>query len=168
MTQTTTRKANPGKAGFLLLMLTMATALFAMGAAHSHDKGPGGKRGGGIEARVEHMMDKVGASDEQRTQIRAVMDGQRDKFREVHDRMRSARKALHELDPLQSGYDGEVQRLAGEIGQASSDMTVLMADGRKQIWQVLNEEQRAKAAKLKDERREKFRERRMEREPAED
>ncbi|GEM_PF-3027553 len=153
---------------WLLVLGAVLLAIFYMGSAQSHGKGFDGKRGhGGMQARMEKMMDEVGVSDEQRTQIRDVMERQHEKFKDVHLQMRTARKSLHQLDPLDGGYDAEVQRLAGEVAENSRQMTVLMADGRKQVWQILNEEQRAKAEQLKEDRRQKFRERRLERQGAE-
>lgn len=129
---------------WLLLLTAVVMAIGFMGKAY----GFGGHRGHNIEAKIERMMDKVDVSDAQRDQIRGVLDAQRPQFRAQRDKMKATRMALMRLDPQTADYDAEVNRLAAEVAQGSQELVMLMASGRKQIWQVLTETQRAKASEM--------------------
>ena len=149
----TTLQTRKGLGPLVLFVIAgiVAAAFMYAGAAHSFP----GKRHGGIEARIEKLMDRLDVNDEQREQIRSIMDTQRPAYRGLHDRMKENRQAFRKLDPTASSYDAEVQQLADTVAQQSKELMVLIADGRKQIWQVLTESQREQATALWQEHRER-------------
>jgi len=78
-------------------------------------------------ARIESMIEQLDLTDEQRTKVRAVLDGVRDEFRKTGDEMRATRRALRAEMDKDSLDEKVVQALAEKQGSLKAQMIVLRA-----------------------------------------
>lgn len=135
------------------LLVAASALLVAQAGPRGHGHGFGGHH-------MQRMMDEVGVSDLQREQITAVIDASKPQFKTLFKSMREGRKALKDVDPLNADYDSTVANQAEALAGVTREMVTLRAQVRKDIWQILDAEQRVKAEALKQERRERWREKR--------
>jgi protein CpxP len=122
--------------------------------------GPGGF--GGPMA----MLRQLDLSEEQRTQVRQIMDGHRDELRAVGERVRAAHQAQNDAVTAAQFDEQAVRSKAAELAAVEADAAVLQAKLHSEVFAVLTPEQQAKAAELKAQREarmQQFRERARER-----
>ena len=154
------------------LMAVATLAVVATGAIGSAWAGPGeheGPRPGfGAPGMSQGMLEKVGASAEQRSQIDAIMAGarndlraQREEGRELHEKMRSL---FTQPTVDDAAIEGVRQKMLAQHDAASRRMTQAMVEASR----VLTVEQRQKMASLMSARssdRAKLRDRHDRRDP---
>ena len=115
---------------------------------HGHGWGHGGPMAG---------LRGLDLTESQRNQIRALFEDASN--RKTHQRLDEARRALREA--VESGGDeGTLRQLADDVGNAEGDAAVARLQIQKQVRQILTEKQREELARLKEERGQKFEERR--------
>jgi len=100
-----------------------------------------GGQGRGM-ARLEAAIDQLDLTDEQRTQVRSIIDGARNDFRKTADEMRANRKALRSEMQKDAVDEKAVKALADKKGALVAQMTVLRASIHNQVSAVLTPEQR--------------------------
>jgi periplasmic protein CpxP/Spy len=126
--------------------------------------GPGFGRGGFGGPMA--MLRQLDLTEEQRTQVRQVMDGHRDELRAIGERLAAAHKAQHEAVTAATLDEQAVRAKSADLAQVMADAAVLRARVHSEVFAVLTPEQQAKAAELKTQRearREQIRERVRER-----
>ena len=141
----------------IALIIVLALAAFSTAAFGSpHDSHRSGRHGDSMFGdtmkmvhRLERAADKVGISDEQMDQILAVVDDNRESFREIRRAMRDNRKALAESIHAEDYDAAKIAQLADVHGQLASQMIVQGAEVRSNIRSLLSAEQREKIADLK-------------------
>lgn len=140
--------------------------MMGMGSiGHHAAKGPGGPGGGApITGRMlERMLDQVGATPEQRTQIRAIADAAAADLQAQRDAGRALREQLTQLfaQPTVDANAVEAQRqtMLQHRDQVSRRMTQAMLD----VSRVLTPEQRAQWAERMGQRRQMMQRHRHER-----
>jgi periplasmic protein CpxP/Spy len=136
-------------------------------------RGPGGPGGsgrffggpGGFGGPMA-MLRQLDLSEEQRTQVRQIMDGHRDELRAVGERVRAAHQAQNDAVTAAQFDEQAVRSKAAELAAVEADAAVLQAKLHSEVFAVLTPEQQAKAAELKAQRQarmQQFRERARER-----
>ena len=148
----------------LAAALTLTLALGAAPlSARGHGPGglsPMGKAHGGMVQRLTRMLHQLDLSDEQREQVRTILEAARPEFRAHMEAIRSARQELRNLDPA-TFDEAKVRTLARAQADRMVELAVLGQKVRAQVWAVLTPEQREKAAEARaraEERRRRFRE----------
>jgi len=107
----------------------------------------GGHKGiAGLE-RLEARLERVNLSDEQRAQVRAVIDAARPGFRKVADSLRAHRKEMRGVMRSDAYDEGAVRRVADRQGELVAEMIVLRSKVKSQVAAVLTEEQRQELRK---------------------
>lgn len=106
-------------------------------------RGPGGHRGAG--AGLMRMARELDLTQEQRMKMRELNEASRPKMEELRSQMRVQRQKLRDADPGAKGYDAAVASAAKRIGELTAQLTQQRAEQRRQAWQLLTPEQRAKA-----------------------
>lgn len=141
-----------------LLATTLAgaagPALAACGPyRHGPGAGPGFREGGGPGGRLERMAAELGLTQEQKSQIGALLQAERDqagplfeKLRETRGQLRAAARADN-FD--EAGFRALVQTAAG----LKADLAVSRVKTRQQIDGILTAEQREQGRKLRAEHR---------------
>ena len=111
-------------------------------------RGPGGPRGGGLP-----MFRDLNLSDDQKAQIKKIMDTEAANTKELHDKL----KALHdsEPEPFATTFDEAAVRATAEA-RAKIDVELQVSHARtmSQVASILTAEQRQQLAS----RRQQFRE----------
>lgn len=108
----------------------------------------GGRVDGPGRRGVEWMMRmsrELDFTPEQRTKMRGLMEASRPKMDELRGQLRAQRLKLREADPNAKGYDALVASTSKRIGELSAQREQQRAQLRRQVWQLLTPEQRAKA-----------------------
>jgi protein CpxP len=118
-----------------------------------------GARGMGVAGLPLRQLD---LTDEQRQQVRGILEARRDDFRSVGERLRTAARAQQEAVRRVPVDETEVRARASELATAQADMAVLRARVHEQVYQVLTPDQQTKLQTLRAER-EKRRAERLER-----
>lgn len=114
--------------------------------AHGHDRHCGdGPRAGHMQrhhdpqARLEHMIERVGLSTEQRGAVRAIFARHEPEMKALRAKARESRRQLAELGP---GDEAKIQPLAEAQGKTQTELAVLRTQIRIEIDAVLTPEQR--------------------------
>jgi len=120
-------------------------------------RGPRALRG--PRMRGAHRMGVAGIplrqldlTEEQRQQVRSILQARRDDFQAVGQRLRAAARAQHEAIRRVPVDENEVRARANELAAAQADMAVLRARVHEQVYQVLTPEQQTKLQSLRAER----------------
>jgi periplasmic protein CpxP/Spy len=110
-----------------------------------------GRGHGDFAPRVFARMAKaLDLSDDQKSQIKAVLKAH---AAEIEAQMRSssaARRALHQAVLAQPSDEAAIRAAARELGQVQGDGAVLFARVRTEIQPILTEEQRGKLQQLRE------------------
>jgi protein CpxP len=123
--------------------------------------GPGGFGRGGFGGPMA-MLRQLDLTDDQRAQVRQVMDSHRDELRAIGERVRAAHRAQRDAVTAAQFDEQAVRTRAAELAAAEADAAVLHAKVHSEVFAVLTPEQQAKAAELKAQREaraQQFRER---------
>ena len=116
------------------------------------------QRGGfGGPMRVLRQLD---LSDEQRAQVRQVLESHREELRAVGQKLRAARRAQAEAATAAQFDEQAVRTRAAELAAVSADAAVLRARVHSEVFAVLTPDQQAKAAQLKAQREARVQQRR--------
>jgi Spy/CpxP family protein refolding chaperone len=160
------------RAGVAVVVAACSIGAVAMGVVYAQQpqNGPGGRRmgaGGAAEMGRGVMMLRRGLAqlnltDEQKTQVKGILQGHKEQMHSYATAAREARRALG--DAIASDADEPTIRAkAGDLAKVQADVAVLGAKVRKEIFAVLTPDQQAKAKQLRLEavgRMDRFMERR--------
>ncbi len=117
-----------------------------------HKMGPGHKQGG-RGFNVERMANKLDLTDDQSTQIKAIVEQSKQQMSDQHDKMQENRKQLRALMQQSPLNEAEVRKIADTQGDLKADMIVLRAQQHATIHAVLTDEQRAQWKETRGNRR---------------
>jgi len=154
------------------ILLTTSLALGGYGVANAsadhqgkheyqgkHCKhGKYGKKDG--EARLERMKAKLGLSEKQVTQIRAIKDKHRPGKMALRGKMKETRMQLRAAMHADQIDKAKVKQLAQQMGSLKVEKIMLKADMRSEVNKVLTAEQRAKKKEIHKGRHDRHREHR--------
>ncbi len=136
----------------LLLSIPAGSALFAHPGDDTVQQAPpppppGGPMGlGGFSPR---LLERLGLTDDQKTQISALLDTLRTDTQSIHDELMQAHDSIRAAVESSTYDDGEVVAQAVIVGQAMAELTVRRARTEWSIYQLLTTEQRTKLAELR-------------------
>ena len=112
--------------------------------------GPGGfGRGGGGPLAMLRQLD---LSEDQRAQVKQVMDSHRAELQAIGEKLRAAHKAQQDAVTAAQFDEQAVRTQAAELATLTADAAVLQAKVHSEVFAVLTPEQQAKAAELKVQR----------------
>ncbi len=110
----------------------------------------------GHHDRSELMAEKLGLSDEQKTQMKKIHEGSKEEREALHKEMKAVYKAMKAamLDPNTSDSDLRAQRKAMQSMMAKK--SDLKFEKMLAVRKILTTEQRAKFLEMKNKRKHKF------------
>jgi Spy/CpxP family protein refolding chaperone len=123
---------------------------------HGSPGGPG--RAGAVELEEERggpmgwgsrfgiPLGRLGLTDAQREQVRAVMQSHGAELKALADRAFAAHEALHAAIAADPVDEGTIRARSGDVAAVQADEAVTRARIRAEVFQVLTPEQRAKAS----------------------
>ncbi|MDX2412460.1 MAG: Spy/CpxP family protein refolding chaperone [Woeseiaceae bacterium] len=148
---------NTRKAGLLAFVTVAMLATIAYAGGNDGRPGPG-RHGGGPGfgmpdpgMMIGRMAEHLDLDDVQRESVKNIMEAAKPELKALREQFSSNREALQALD----AGDPEVQNIAISNGQLATEGTLLFSRIRGEIHAVLTDEQLAKAAELKDQRKER-------------
>jgi periplasmic protein CpxP/Spy len=127
--------------------------------------GPGGFGRGGFGGPMA-VLRQLDLTEEQRAQVRQVMENHRAELRASGERVMAAHRAQNDAVTAAQFDEQLVRTKAAELAAVEADAAVLQAKVHSEVFAVLTPEQQAKAAELKAQRQarmQQFRERARER-----
>lgn len=141
--------------------LTVLTAapVIAKPGGHGHQGEHHGER---QAKRMGKMLDAVGASEQQKADIKQVYSDRKAGLKDLKEQSKALRKEAKTLDPRAADYDQQVGSLATRKGQLVEAKTLWKSETRKQVALILTADQVAQMKELREERGEMRRERRRE------
>lgn len=137
-------------AGIALLLAAAAP----MVSAQNTNGAPGpfmgrGMRGGPPPGGPAGLpLGRLGLSDQQRGQVRSIMDGHRDDQQAIGDRLRQAHDALEHAVQAGTFDEGAVRQAAMTLGEVETDAAVLRARIFSEVFQILTPEQQSQLRDL--------------------
>ena len=105
--------------------------------------------GGGVLplAMIRRGLAQLDLSQEQKAQIRGIIEQHRQEFQALSQRAVPGRRAL--ADAVSSGDEGIIRQRVSELSAVQLDEALLAAKVRADVFKVLTPEQREKAAALR-------------------
>lgn len=100
---------------------------------------------------IGRMAEHLDLDDVQRESVKNIVDAAKPEMKALREQFSANHEALQALD----AGDPEVQNIAISNGQLATEGTLLFARIRGEIHAVLTDEQLAKAAELKEQRKER-------------
>jgi periplasmic protein CpxP/Spy len=133
-----------GSARFMIVSaLLLAVGLAGAKAFAGGDDGDG--RPGFAGRRIEKILDRVGATPEQRTSVKAIWDGLRPQLRGLHQQTASVRKQMLAALAAPTIDTAAVERLRQQMMGFAEKKSALMTQGIVRTAQVLTPDQRKQA-----------------------
>jgi Spy/CpxP family protein refolding chaperone len=137
------------------VVATMAIGAVAMGAVYAQQPTGGqGAQAGAAAPMGRRMMAlrrglaQLNLTDEQKAQVKSIVQGHKDEMQAAGTQVRDARRALG--DAIANDADEQtIRTAAGNLGKVQGDMAVLGAKLHKQIFSVLTPDQQAKAKAMR-------------------
>ena len=145
-------------------LLAAGTFLTVRGAALAGEPHP-------LKARLlERAKEKLSLSNDQKSQIKSAVSGERAAVADLHSRMQEAKVGLKQAIRSPGATESSIRAAAGELSEVLADAAVERAKIRNEIGPKLNQVQKdriekfqTKRAALRDQIREKIRDRVKER-----
>jgi Spy/CpxP family protein refolding chaperone len=110
-------------------------------------RGPGGPGGPGPMGMLGPIVRDL--TDAQREQLKGIMDSNRDEFKQVGDKMRTAREAMGALVDAEVIDESAIHAKSVDVAAAEADAAILNAKVRAEVFGILTPEQAAKAKEMR-------------------
>jgi Spy/CpxP family protein refolding chaperone len=150
------------------MALTLGAGLIAVGAGagafvHAQDQntnqqpppfrgrgmGPGGPGGpgrfggpGGPMGMLPMLGPRIGLTDAQRDQIKAIADTHKDEWKTLFDRGRAAHMALDDVIAADTINEAAIRQKSAEAAAVDADIAVARAHAHAEVWQILTADQK--------------------------
>ena len=102
---------------------------------------------------ITKLSRKLKLEESQRDALFAAADEVRPEFRSMREQMYQSRREMHDLEPKADNYDQKVAELAKKHAELASKMTVVVAEIKSTLADVLTEEQMAQLKEMREHRR---------------
>lgn len=141
----------------IAILAVGAAFVVAQKAAHhkfgGHGRGFGGMDGAGL------MLRGLDLTDDQKAKVKEIMDANRTNIKPVFDSLKDNHKKLADLTANGAFDEAQVQALAAEQGSLMAKLVVEKERVKSQVFAILTDEQKAKAAQMKEQMKERFKDR---------
>ncbi len=112
-------------------------------------RGPGRPGGAGGPGGIIQGLRALDLSETQREQVKATMDSHKAEFEAQVERLRTARKALHDSMTAETFDEAAIRQTSAEVAVIEADGAVLQAKVHGEVWALLTPEQQQKARQLR-------------------
>lgn len=109
----------------------------------------GGRGGPGGALSVLRQLD---LTDDQRGQVRQVMQSHSDALKAIGERLREAHRAQNDAVTAETFDENAIRTKAADVASVMADAAVLNAKVHTEVFAILTPEQRTRAAEIKAER----------------
>lgn len=130
---------------WVLLAIPLAAGALSISVARAH--GPGGPGGEGrmgamMQERMDHLLTAAGATDAQKTQIKAIWEPLRTQLKGLHQQERDLHHQMGQAVAAATIDAARVEQLRKQSVQTMDKISTLMTQGMVSSAQVLTPEQR--------------------------
>jgi Spy/CpxP family protein refolding chaperone len=128
-----------------------ATAAMAAGLLLAQDTtNPAPGPGNHMAQRLDKLGTLLNLTEDQKTQIQTIFQSSFNQAKPLMTQMRDNRQAIDQLakSGVAENFDQKLQALAGTQASLMSQLTVIHAKAKAQVWALLNPDQRTKADQL--------------------
>lgn len=132
--------------------VAVAGLIALVNPAAAHGSFGGGRGGGKLFAssfQVAYMARHLDMTEEQKAQLRDVLDAARPEADRLADAMIDSRQAMKTLRKSETFSEDEIRAIADQQGRLTADMIVLHARVRSQIGAILTPDQRERLEKMR-------------------
>ncbi|HEX3703372.1 MAG TPA: Spy/CpxP family protein refolding chaperone [Vicinamibacterales bacterium] len=110
--------------------------------------GPGGPGRMGPMGPLMPLLARLGLSDAQKDQVKAIMQSHADEFKALGTRAATAHGALETAETTDPVDEGTIRQTSAEVAAVDADMAVARAHVRAEVFQVLTADQKTQAKQL--------------------
>jgi protein CpxP len=153
------------------IIAIIAVAVLSIGAmlafAQTTDGGTDkkwGKRGGGHNRGGGMMFRGLDLTEDQKAQMKSIREASKATTAPLREAMKANRQKLAEATANGAFDEAQVTAIANEGASITAQMTVQRTKVKSQMFAILTDEQKAKAAEMKATMKQRFQERRNKRE----
>jgi Spy/CpxP family protein refolding chaperone len=152
------------------IALTLGAGLIALGVGagayvHAQDQntnpqpppfrgrgmGPGGRGPGGPMGMLPMLGPRIGLTDAQKDQIKAIADTHKDDWKALADRSRTAHMAIEAAISADTIDEATIRQKSAEAAAVEADIAVARAHARAEVWQILTADQKAQLKTIQTE-----------------
>jgi protein CpxP len=147
------------KKAIIAILVTLVVglgAVFIFAQKGKMNRGGFGAFGG---RGFERIAEKLNLTDEQKTQVKTILEDSKTRVKPLMESMRESHKQTETLGTDGSFNEEQVNQIANAQAETMKQLFIEKEKTKAQIFAVLTPEQRAEAAKMKDEFKGKFKER---------
>jgi len=129
----------------------IAVAVVAVGALLIFSQRAGGRIGHGMghgSDRVAGMLRGLDLSDEQKAKVKEIFDASKERSEPIREAMKANREKLEQATANGAFDEAAVTALANEGAGLSAQATVERLRAKSQVFALLTDEQKAKAAEM--------------------
>ncbi len=138
---------------FLVMAVVGGGAVFIF-AQKGKSGGFGGRGFGG--RGFERIAEKLNLSDEQKTQVKTILEDSKTRVKPLMETMRESRQQAENLGTDGTFNEEQVNQIANAQAETSRQLFIEKEKTKAQIFAVLTPEQRAEAAKMKEQFKDGF------------
>jgi Spy/CpxP family protein refolding chaperone len=109
-------------------------------------RGPGGPMG-----MLPMLGPRIGLTDAQKDQIKAIADTHKDDWKALADRSRAAHMAVDAAISADTIDEATIRQKSAEAAAVEADMAVARAHARAEVWQILTADQKAQLKTMQTE-----------------
>lgn len=151
--------------GFMVFALIAVSTVFTVAQKSGVDGERRSKRGFGHRGHHRgggfgRMTAKLNLTDAQKAQIKTIMETSKANTQPMREASKANRQKMNAVTENGQFDEATVTAIAQEKAGISAQMTVEKLRVKSQIFQVLTAEQKAQVAQMKDQRKERFQNRR--------
>jgi protein CpxP len=146
VTRAPRRNARPWT--WMLLALPLMLGGVTYSAAYAHGGGPGGGGGSmhqGMQARMDRILTDVGATDSQKTQVKAIWAGLAPQLKAARQEHKQLREQIEQAISAPTIDTAAIEKLRQQSVQSIDRTSTLLTQGMVSTARVLTPEQRQKA-----------------------
>ena len=108
-------------------------------------RGPGGPGGPGFVG----IPPGIDLTEDQRQQVRSIMESHRDQMQQVGEKVRTAREGMQALIEADTLDESAIRAKAAEVAAAEADAAIMQAKVRAEVFQILTPEQLQKVKEFR-------------------
>jgi Spy/CpxP family protein refolding chaperone len=143
---------------FLAIALVAIGTIFVFAQKADGDKRKFG-RGFGHRGGFGRLAEKLNLSDEQKAQIKQIRETSKAKVQPLRENMKSIRQQLNAATADGNFNEAQVQALAAQQANIMAQLTVEKERTKSQTYAILTPEQQTQAKALKEQMKERFKDR---------
>jgi protein CpxP len=128
-----------------LAALALGGAL-TLSVAQAHDGAGGPEAGGFMAFRMHKILDRVGATDAQKAQIKAIWEGLRPQLKALHEQHAGLRQQITQAMTAATIDPAAIEKLRQQSVAVMDKVSSVMTHGFVETARVLTPEQRKQAA----------------------